>query len=185
MDDTRKTELLQKVVQRQASAAEVAELVSERADFYGLSFDLEEGLREAAEPDQPTEDQAILFSRFWVAVGDAQSARGPLARVLKRGPSLRCGRAMLDVVAASGDLDCDDYLVPFVASLSDANDRVRFSIHIAASYHDQGADSGKTEWLARAAKEVGEERAARLFDLHGEPFHERDRWLEPGFVLPE
>lgn len=173
--------MLESVAEGRASEADVAALVAGQPYLGSLPFDLEEKLRRAV-PDAPTEDQAILFSRFYLALGEAQLARGPLATVLRRGPSLRCGRAMLDVVASSGDLDCDDYLVPFVEALPAASDRVRFGLHVAGSYHDHGAEGGTVAWLARVARDVGEERAAALFEQHfASP--ERDRWLDPDFTL--
>jgi len=178
-------ECLERIAAGASTHQEIAALVEE-APFLGeLSFDLEARLFAALSGAELTTEQAILLSRLQLARGDGQLARGSLARVLARGPSFAAGRAMLDVVAASGDLDCDDYLHPFVESLADPDQRARFAIHIAGSYHDHGADTGRDEWIARAAAIVGEERARRLFDAHFELGWQRDRWLVDGFAVPQ
>lgn len=178
-------ELLERIADGTATHEDVAALVDENPYLGDLSFDLQARLRDALSgPDLSTE-QAILLSRLYLADGEPQLARGPLAKLLARGPNFAVGRAMLDVAAAGGDLDCDDYLVPFVESLADPSQRARFAIHIAGSYHDHGADTGRDEWIARAAAIVGEERAQRLFDAHFALGWRRDEWLADGFSLPE
>lgn len=177
-------ELLERIADGTATHEDVAAVVDENPSLEELSFDLQERLLAALSgPDLSTE-QAILLSRLYLSRGDAQLARGPLARLLARGPSFAAGRAMLDVVAAAGDLDCDDYLVPFVESLTDSSQRVRFAIHIAGSYHNHGADTGRDAWIAQAASIVGEERAQRLFDAHFALGWRRDEWLADGFSMP-
>lgn len=185
MEDTETLERLERVAAGTASHDDFAAIVKENPDLEALSFDLQAGLGAALSgPDLITE-QAILLSRLHLALGDPQLARGPLARRLARGPDLAAGRAMLDVAAAGGDLDCDDHLVPFVESLADPNQRARFAIHIAGSYHDHGADTGKDAWIARAAAIVGEERARRLFAAHWALGWRRDEWLADDFSMPE
>lgn len=185
MNEDETSELLERVAAGTATHQDIASLVQEAPYLGDLSFDLEARLFTALSKADLTTEEAILLSRLHLARGDAQLARGALGRVLARGPSVAAGRAMLDVVAASGDLDCDDSLVPFVESIADPDQRVRFAIFIAGSYHDHGADTGKDAWLARAAAIVGEERARRLFDAHVELGWRRDAWLADGFSMPE
>jgi hypothetical protein len=185
MSDVETLELLERVAAGTATHKDIAALVQEAPFLGDLPFNLEARLFAALSGAELTTEQAILLSRLHLVRGDPQLARGPLARVLARGPSFAAGRAMLDVVAASGDLDCDDYLVPFVESMADLDQRARFAIFIAGSYHDHGTDTGKDEWIARAAAILGEERARRLFDAHFELGWRREEWLDDGFSMPE
>jgi hypothetical protein len=183
MENAETLELLERIAGGTATHEDVAALLEEDPFLGGLSFDLQEQLLAVLSERDLTTEQAILLSRLHLALGDAQLARGPLGRVLARGPSFAAGRAMIDVVAAGGDLDCDDLLVPFVESIADSSQRVRFAIHIAGSYHNHGVDTGRDAWIARAAAVVGKERAQRLFDAHFALGWRRDMWLADGFVM--